>query len=27
MPPLEWNMAKAQFAVLFGARFIRAMTA
>ena len=23
----EWNMAKAQFAVLFGERFIRAMTA
>ncbi|ANI80090.1 Transposase for insertion sequence element ISRM3 (plasmid) [Sphingobium sp. EP60837] len=27
MPPREWNMAKAQFAVLFGKRFIRAMTA
>ena len=27
MPPREWNMAKAQFAVLFGERFIRAMTA
>lgn len=27
MPPREWNMAKTQFAVLFGERFIRAMTA
>jgi transposase-like protein len=27
MPPREWAMAKAQFAVLFGERFIRAMTA
>jgi len=27
MPPREWNMAKAQFALLFGERFIRAMTA
>lgn len=27
MPPREWSMAKAQFAVLFGERFIRAMTA
>lgn len=27
MPPREWNMAKAQFAVLFGERFVRAMTA
>ena len=27
MPPREWTMAKAQFAVLFGERFIRAMTA
>ncbi|MFD2580320.1 IS256 family transposase [Novosphingobium colocasiae] len=27
MPPREWNMAKAQFAVLFGERFIRAMAA
>ncbi|MCC4233087.1 MULTISPECIES: IS256 family transposase [Sphingobium] len=27
MPPREWNMATAQFAVLFGERFIRAMTA
>jgi putative transposase len=25
MPPLEWSMAKAQFAVLFGERFTRAM--
>ena len=25
MPPREWSMAKAQFAVLFGERFIRAM--
>jgi putative transposase len=27
MPPREWAMAKAQFAVIFGERFIRAMTA
>jgi len=27
MPPREWVMAKAQFAVLFGARFTRAMAA
>lgn len=27
MPPLEWSMAKAQFAVIFGERFIRAMAA
>ena len=27
MPPREWAMAKAQFAVLFGERFIRAMAA
>jgi len=27
MSPREWNMAKVQFAVLFGERFIRAMTA
>jgi hypothetical protein len=26
MPPREWSMAKAQFAVLFGERFTRAMT-
>ena len=25
MPPREWAMAKAQFAVMFGERFIRAM--
>jgi transposase-like protein len=25
MPPREWAMAKAQFAVIFGERFIRAM--
>ena len=25
MPPREWAMAKAQFAVLFGQRFTRAM--
>jgi putative transposase len=25
MPPREWAMAKAQFAVLFGDRFARAM--
>ena len=25
MPPGEWNMAKAQFAVLFGERFTKAM--
>jgi putative transposase len=25
MPPREWSMAKAQFAVLFGERFMRAM--
>jgi len=27
MPLREWSMAKAQFAVLFGERFIKAMTA
>jgi putative transposase len=27
MPPREWCMAKAQFAVLFGERFTRAMAA
>jgi len=27
MPPSEWSMAKAQFAVLFGERFIKAMAA
>ena len=27
MPPCEWSMAKAQFAVIFGERFIRAMAA
>ena len=27
MPPREWSMAKAQFAVLFGERFIRTMAA
>ena len=27
MPPREWAMAKAQFAVIFGERFIKAMTA
>lgn len=27
MPPREWTMAKAQFAVIFGERFIKAMTA
>jgi len=27
MPPREWSMAKAQFAVLFGERFIRVMAA
>jgi transposase-like protein len=26
-PPCEWSMAKAQFAVLFGERFIKAMAA
>lgn len=26
-PPREWTMAKAQFAVIFGERFIRAMSA
>ena len=25
MPPREWSMAKAQFAVIFGERFIRAI--
>jgi putative transposase len=25
MPPREWCMAKAQFAILFGERFTRAM--
>ena len=27
MPPREWSMAKAQFAVIFGERFTRAMAA
>ncbi len=27
MPPREWTMAEAQFAVIFGERFIRAMAA
>jgi len=27
MPPREWTMAKAQVAVIFGERFIRAMAA
>jgi len=27
MPPREWSMAKAQFAVIFGERFIKAMSA
>ena len=27
MPSREWSMAKAQFAVIFGERFIRAMAA
>jgi len=27
MPPREWAMAKAQFAVVFGERFTRAMAA
>lgn len=27
MPPREWSMAKAQFAVLFGERFIKAIAA
>ena len=27
MPPREWSMAKAQFAVMFGERFIKAMVA
>jgi transposase-like protein len=27
MPPGEWAMAKAQFAVIFGDRFVRAMAA
>jgi len=27
MPPREWCMAKAQFAVIFGERFTRAMAA
>ncbi|MET3763071.1 transposase-like protein [Sphingomonas sp. UYEF23] len=27
MPPREWSMAKARFAVIFGERFIRAMAA
>jgi len=26
-PPREWSMAKVQFAVIFGERFIRAMAA
>ena len=27
MPPREWALAKAQFAVFFGERFVRAMAA
>jgi putative transposase len=27
IPPREWTMANAQFAVIFGERFIRAMAA
>jgi transposase-like protein len=27
MPPREWSMAKTQFAVIFGERFIKAMAA
>ena len=27
MPPREWTMAKAQFAVMFGERFTKAMSA
>ena len=27
MPPREWSIAKAQFAVIFGERFIKAMAA
>ena len=27
MPPREWAMAKAQFAVIFGDRFVRALVA
>ena len=27
MPPREWTMAKAQFAVMFGERFTKAMAA
>jgi putative transposase len=27
MPPRAWTMAKAQFAVIFGERFIKAMAA
>jgi transposase-like protein len=27
MPPHEWSMAKAQFAVIFGERFVKAMAA
>ena len=27
MPPREWSMAKAQFAVIFGERFTRAIAA
>jgi putative transposase len=27
IPPREWSMVKAQFAVIFGGRFIRAMAA
>lgn len=27
IPPRKWSMAKAQFAVIFGERFIRAMAA
>ena len=26
-PPREWTMAKAQFAIIFGERFIKAMVA
>lgn len=25
MPPREWAMAKAQFAILFGVRFLKAL--
>jgi hypothetical protein len=27
MPPFEWSMAKARFAVIFGERFVRSMAA